>query len=60
MLYSCYDEGPTVSYKTYKAEKFEKTKNKIRALLSGIRDTSLKHEDKTKLIAEVKKIVADF
>jgi hypothetical protein len=54
-----YDSKP-IDYKKYRAEKFEKTKQKINMILRGINSLSLKSEDKAKLIAEVKKIVADF
>jgi len=47
-------------YKRYKAEKFEKNKQKVRLILSGIKDTSLKDADKKLLINEIKDIVANF
>lgn len=51
---------PVKSYKSYKSEKFNKTKNRISQLLKGIDDLSLKKDDKDKLILEIKKIVNDF
>lgn len=54
------DEQKAPSYRKYKAEKFEKNKQKILMLLSGIEQTSLKADDKKKLIAEIKAIVANY
>jgi hypothetical protein len=51
---------PLPDYKKYKAEKFEKNKQKVLMLLKGINQTSLKEPDKVKLIAEIKKIVVEF
>ena len=51
------EEGPRQSYSSYKAEKFNKTKEKVRMIMSGISSLSLKQEDKTKLIEEIKIIV---
>lgn len=47
-------------YKKYKAEKFEKNKQKVLMLLNGIKQTSLKEHDKEKLISEIKKIVNNY
>ena len=47
-------------YKSYRAVKFEKNRNKTKNLLSSIKDSSLKKEDKIKLLAEIKKIVNEF
>ena len=44
-------------YSEYKAAKFEKTTQKIRTLLRGIEDMSLKESDKVKLLSEIKQIV---
>lgn len=54
-----HDEKPQ-SYKQYKTNAFEKRKTKIRSILSGVSDTSLKPEDKANLIAQIKEIVAKF
>lgn len=53
-----YPKAP--DYKKYKAEKYEKTKQKVRMLLRGIDDTSLKDKDKAQLLKQIKVIVADF
>lgn len=47
-------------YKSYKAEKFEKTKQRVLNILNGVDQLSLKPADKKKLIEEIKKIVANF
>ena len=61
MLMSCGgDEYQAPDYKKYKAEKFEKNKQKVRLILIGIDQTSLKADDKKKLIAEIKSLVANF
>lgn len=54
------DRPKTPSYKEYKSDKFKKNKDKIRLILSGIRETSLHKEDKIKLLNEIKKIVTEF
>ena len=54
------DEYKAPDYKKYKAEKFEKNKQKVLMILKGIDQTSLKGDDKKKLIAEIKALVANF
>lgn len=54
------DEYKAPDYKKYKAEKFEKNKQKVLMLLRGIGETSLKGDDKKKLLDEIKKLVANF
>jgi len=51
---------PVQKYSTAKKIQFNKTKERVRLILESIRQTSLKAEDKTKLLNEVKKLVADF
>jgi hypothetical protein len=45
------------SYKSYKAEKFNKLTEKGRGLRNAIQETSLKPEDKEKLAKEIIKIL---
>jgi hypothetical protein len=54
------DEYKAPNYKKYKAEKFEKNKQKVLMILNGIDQTSLKSDDKKKLIAEIKALVLNF
>lgn len=54
-----YYETPP-SYKSYKAEKFEKYKSRINALCQGVNESSLKTEDKEKLYKEMQTIIAKF
>lgn len=54
------DKYVAPDYKKYKAEKFEKTKQKILMILKGIDQTSLKENDKKKLIDDIKAIVANL
>lgn len=59
MLMTMYDETPP-SYKSYRAEKFNKTKEKVRLILSGIDQLSLREDDKKILIKEIKLLVANY
>lgn len=43
-------ERKAPSYKSYKAQKFEKYVQRQRALVQGVKDSSLKEEDKRALI----------
>lgn len=54
------DEFKPVKYSSFKAEKFEKFKRRWEAILKGIQETSLKSEDKKKLIQELNKLTNDF
>ncbi len=54
------DQYGAPDYEKYKAEKFEKTKQKILQQLKGIGDTSLNKEDQHKLVEQIKIIVASY
>jgi len=54
------DEYKAPSYKKYKSDKFEKNKQKVLMILSGIKQTSLKDADKKQLIEQIKKLVANY
>lgn len=45
-----WDESKPPSYKAYKAEKFNKYINRQMALVQGVKESSLKEEDKKALI----------
>jgi len=47
-------------YEPYKKQKFHKTKERVRLILKGIEQTSLRPEDKKKLLKEIKKMVAKY
>lgn len=49
-----YHREPLPTYKSYKNEKFEKGLNKAKAIRMLINDSSLKREDKLKLVALIK------
>jgi len=51
---------PVPKYKSYKAERFEKYKSRIEALCNGVRDSSLKDEDKRGLYKEMQNIITKF
>jgi vacuolar-type H+-ATPase subunit E/Vma4 len=51
------DRYKTPSYKEYKAERFKKTRDKVQMICRGIKDSSLKLEDKKKLLSEMKEII---
>lgn len=44
-------------YKSYKAEKFHKTLERLKALVSSVVDSSLKDEDKKALIKKMKESI---
>lgn len=45
--------APIQTYKSYKAEKFEKYLQRQKALIRGVKDSSLKEEDKKLLIKKM-------
>lgn len=47
-----YEKEPQ-SYKSYKAQKFEKYVQRQKALVQGVKDSSLKEEDKIKLLDQM-------
>jgi len=51
---------PPPSYKSYKNARFEKYKSRIDSLCHGVRETSLKDDDKKKLYKEMQTIIAKF
>lgn len=59
MVFLDRDE-PIEEYKTYKARIYEKRKQKIRLLLNSIDETSLRPKDKSKLLIQIKLIVAEY
>jgi len=54
------NDYPMESYKTAKKRQFEKTTNRVKMILEGIRQLSLNEADKKKLLNKVKEIVTDF
>lgn len=48
---------PPQSYKSYKAEKFNKLKERARGLKNAVAETSLKPEDKKAILDEIVKIL---
>lgn len=52
--------NPIETYKSAKKRQFEKTTNRIKMILEGIPQLSLKTEDKKQLLKKVKEIVSDF
>lgn len=57
MIYpDIYENKPIQSYKSYKAEQFNKKLEKARGLVNSINDTSLKPEDKKILIQKIKEL----
>lgn len=49
-----FGESPPRPYKSYKGEQFNKKLTKARMLINSVGDTSLKPEDKAKLLAEIR------
>jgi DNA-binding transcriptional regulator GbsR (MarR family) len=45
------------SYKSFKAEKFHKALERTRALVKSVHESSLKDEDKRKLLKEMREII---
>lgn len=60
MMYPQFGEYKPQPYKEYRDKQMNKTKEKIRMFLNGIKETSLRPEDKIKLINQVKDIVAKY
>ena len=52
--------NPIETYKSAKKRQFEKTTNRIKMILEGIKQLSLNETDKKKLLNKVKEIVSDF
>ena len=55
----CYHDK-VESYSSYKKRKFNERREKLRLLLNGISELSLKAADKEKLLEEMKKQVNNF
>lgn len=51
---------PPRSYKCYKAEKFNKLKDRARGLKNAVSETSLTSEDKKAIVNEMIKILSEF
>jgi len=45
------------AYKSYKAQKFNKALERIRAIVSSVHDSSLKDEDKRALLKKIREAV---
>jgi uncharacterized membrane protein len=54
MLIPWPGETPLPSYKSYKAQRYEKALSRIKALKQSVIDSSLKEEDKKKLLQKMK------
>lgn len=51
----CFNER-VPSYKSFKSEKFHKALERTRALVKSVHESSLKDEDKRKLLKEMKEL----
>ena len=56
MLITHYSEQPP-PYKSYKHDKFERHKDKLKKQIQQIKECSLREEDKIKLYSELKKLI---
>jgi hypothetical protein len=45
------------SYKSYSAEKFHKALERTRALVQSVNDSSLKDDDKRKLLKQMREVI---